>query len=76
MKFTSDVKNYCEVEGDFEVPKLIDHLSRLKLFQRTKEIFISEINHFRAENEHYIQQNKIMYKMLQKWTMFFVHQEL
>jgi hypothetical protein len=59
-KFTSDLKNYYEVEGDLEVPKIIDHLSRLRLFVRTKSIFVNEINHFRRENQHYIDQNRIL----------------
>ena len=45
----SDILDFNEVSGDMDMPKMVDHLTQMRLYQKVREMFTKEIAHIEKE---------------------------
>ena len=74
-KFTESLSSYYLVENDMSVPKIIDHISKLRLFSRVKQIFADEVSYFENEVKFYQQQNKQFKNIIKRATTILIENE-
>lgn len=58
--------DFNTIVGDVNIPRLMDHLTKIKLFYRVKQMFTNEVKMLEEDMKEMNQQNKIMKNILSK----------
>lgn len=74
-KKLTDRKDEVYTLEDTEVPKMLDHITSLKLFQKVKSLFAAEAKHYSREIQDQINMNITLKNIVAKQFKFLIEIE-